>query len=278
MIGIKKLFTPVKSMDGDQAKSFIAEHEEGTYTILDVRQPSEYEEAHIPGATLIPLPNLHDSLNELDPEKPTIAYCAIGGRSRVAAQLLSGLGFKKIYNLKGGIKAWQGVKAEGPRELNLDLIRGDEAPAEIVLLAYGMETGLQTFYETMNQRSKDQELTTLFKKLAEVEKSHKKMLFGLHTEVASSEKDLKTFEADADQMIMEGGFSMSEFMEKNVSFLHDVKDVIDLAMMLETQSLDLYLRFADKSTNAQTKGVLFKIAEEEKAHLASLGNLLEQKS
>jgi rhodanese-related sulfurtransferase/rubrerythrin len=278
MIGIKKLFTPVKSMDGDQAKSFIAEHEEGTYTILDVRQPSEYEEAHIPGATLIPLPNLHDSLNELDPKKPTIAYCAIGGRSRVAAQLLSGLGFKKIYNLKGGIKAWQGVKAEGPRELNLDLIRGDEAPAEIVLLAYGMETGLQTFYETMNQRSKDQELTTLFKKLAEVEKSHKKMLFGLHTEVASSEKDLKTFEADADQMIMEGGFSMSEFMEKNVSFLHDVKDVIDLAMMLETQSLDLYLRFADKSTNAQTKGVLFKIAEEEKAHLASLGNLLEQKS
>jgi len=277
MIGIKKLFTPVKSMDEDQAKSFIAKHEEGTYTLLDVRQPSEYEEAHIPGATLIPLPKLHDSLNELDPKKPAIVYCAIGGRSRVAAQLLSGLDFKEVYNLKGGIKAWQGLKAEGPKELNLELIRGDEAPAEIVLLAYGMETGLQTFYETMNQRSKDQELTTLFKKLADVENSHKRMLFELNEKFGPG-KELKTFEADVDQIIMEGGFSMSEFMEKNVSFLHDVKDVIDLAMMLETQSLDLYLRFADKSTNAQTKGVLFKIAEEEKAHLASLGHLLEKES
>ncbi len=48
-------------------------------------------------------------------------------------------------------------------------------------------------------------------------------------------------------------------------------------MMLETQGLDLYLRFADKSTHAQTKQVLFKVAEEEKAHLAALGRLLEEK-
>jgi rubrerythrin len=45
-------------------------------------------------------------------------------------------------------------------------------------------------------------------------------------------------------------------------------------MMLETQSLDLYLRFAEKSNNRETKEVLFKIAEEEKEHLAALGNLL----
>jgi len=47
-------------------------------------------------------------------------------------------------------------------------------------------------------------------------------------------------------------------------------------MMLETQALDLYLRFADKSTNAETKTILFKIAREEKAHLAALGRLLEE--
>jgi rubrerythrin len=140
-----------------------------------------------------------------------------------------------------------------------------------------METGLQTFYETMNQRAKDQELQALFKKLADVENSHKRMLFELNKK-SGPEKDLKTFEANVDRIIMEGGFSISEFLEKNESFLHDVKDVIDLAMMLETQSLDLYLRFADKSTNAETRGVLFKIAEEEKAHLASLGHLLEEES
>ena len=63
----------------------------------------------------------------------------MGGRSRVAAQLLSGQGFEEIYNLKGGIKAWQGLEAAGPKELNLDIVRGDETPDEIVALAYDME-------------------------------------------------------------------------------------------------------------------------------------------
>ncbi|MBU2498978.1 MAG: sulfurtransferase, partial [Proteobacteria bacterium] len=47
---------------------------EGTYTLLDVRQPQEYEKARIPGATLIPLPDLLNRIGELDPQKPTIAY------------------------------------------------------------------------------------------------------------------------------------------------------------------------------------------------------------
>ena len=205
MIRIKKVFTPVRSMDTDQAKTFMAEHEEGTYTILDVRQPSEYAETHIPGAKLIPLPNLRDSLTELPPEQPVIVYCAIGGRSRVAAQLLSGLGFQDVYNLNGGIKAWQGIKAEGPKELHLDLVRGDETPAEIVVVAYGMETGLQTFYENMNQRLKDEKLEALFTKLTDIEENHKKMLFELHAKIEPPGKDLKTFEAEVTPTILEGG-------------------------------------------------------------------------
>ena len=78
------------------------------------------------------MPELTNSYQDLDPEKPTIVHCAIGGRSRVAAQMLSGFGFKEVYNLAGGIKAYQGQKAAGPQELNLDLVRGDETPAEII--------------------------------------------------------------------------------------------------------------------------------------------------
>ena len=149
MVQIIKLFTPVKSMEADEARDYIAQHQEGDYLILDVRQPGEYEEAHIPGAKLLPLPELPNSYKTLDPEKPTIIHCAIGGRSRVAAQMLSGLGFKEVYNLAGGIKAYQGQKAAGPQELNLDLVRGDETPTEITSLACGMERTLQLFYETM---------------------------------------------------------------------------------------------------------------------------------
>jgi rhodanese-related sulfurtransferase len=74
MADLKKLFKPVKSINTDKAKSFIAEHEEGTYTLLDVRQPGEYEEDHIPGAKLIPLPELKDSLKEVDASKPVVVY------------------------------------------------------------------------------------------------------------------------------------------------------------------------------------------------------------
>jgi rhodanese-related sulfurtransferase len=43
-------------------------------TILDVRQPNEYETGHIPGAKLIPLPDLGSRLSEIDPQKPTLIY------------------------------------------------------------------------------------------------------------------------------------------------------------------------------------------------------------
>ena len=69
MIQLKKLFTPVESMDAEEAKKYLASHGEGTFTLLDVRQPGEYEAEHIPGATLMPLPQLNDQYQKLDPEK-----------------------------------------------------------------------------------------------------------------------------------------------------------------------------------------------------------------
>lgn len=66
-----QFFTPAKSMDTVQTKAFISTHPSEETTILDVRQPSEYEQSHIPGAALIPLPELSDRLGELDPDKPT---------------------------------------------------------------------------------------------------------------------------------------------------------------------------------------------------------------
>ena len=74
MISLKKLFTPVKSIDTQAAKNYMAGKPEGAYTLLDVRQPGEYETEHIPGAKLIPLPGLKESLSQLDKQKPVIVY------------------------------------------------------------------------------------------------------------------------------------------------------------------------------------------------------------
>jgi len=70
----KQFLTPVENMSADKAESYIREHLEGTFTLLDVRQPGEHEQARIPGAELIPIGELSDRIGELDPNKPVIAY------------------------------------------------------------------------------------------------------------------------------------------------------------------------------------------------------------
>ena len=66
--------TPVQSMDAEQAREFIAQHKEGSYVLLDVRQPREYEKARIPGAKLIPLPELPNRILEIPREEPIVVY------------------------------------------------------------------------------------------------------------------------------------------------------------------------------------------------------------
>ena len=68
----KQFFTPAKSMDAGEARSYLQNHPEGTFTLLDVRQPGEFEQSRIPGAKLIPLPELPGRTSELDPGKPVI--------------------------------------------------------------------------------------------------------------------------------------------------------------------------------------------------------------
>jgi sulfur-carrier protein adenylyltransferase/sulfurtransferase len=69
-----QFLTPVKSKDFNETQQIISEHDPDEITILDVRQPGEYKDSHIPGAMLIPLPELSDRAAELDPDKPTLVY------------------------------------------------------------------------------------------------------------------------------------------------------------------------------------------------------------
>ena len=70
----RQFLTPVQSIETEKAKAYMADHREGTFTLLDVRQPGEYEQDRIPGAKLIPLPELTNRLGELDQGKPIIVY------------------------------------------------------------------------------------------------------------------------------------------------------------------------------------------------------------
>lgn len=78
----------------------------GETTLIDVREPHEYEIAHIEGARLIPLGRLPESLGELDTSEEIILHCHTGERSRRALEFLRQAGFRKLKNLRGGIDAW----------------------------------------------------------------------------------------------------------------------------------------------------------------------------
>src|SRR5437660_6066255 len=78
----------------------------GSLVIVDVREPFEYEIAHIENSKLIPLAQLAARQGELDRTKETVPICHTGTRSAHAVQLLQSAGFSRASNLKGGIGAW----------------------------------------------------------------------------------------------------------------------------------------------------------------------------
>ena len=80
--------------------------EKSSFTLIDVREPHEYEICRIEGATLIPLATIANQMTGLDQTGEMITYCHAGIRSYKAAEFLKSMGFGKVRSLKGGIKAW----------------------------------------------------------------------------------------------------------------------------------------------------------------------------
>jgi rhodanese-related sulfurtransferase len=76
---------------------------------LDVRETRELADGKVPSSVHIPLSQLSDRVGELGKfkERPVIAYCARGQRSRAAGNTLKKAGFTKLYSLAGGLKAWK---------------------------------------------------------------------------------------------------------------------------------------------------------------------------
>ncbi len=78
--------------------------------LLDVRENNEVAQGKLKGAKHIPLGALKNRLNEIESHKnkPLVIYCRSGNRSANAAHTLTKQGFEDVYNLKGGIVAWEG--------------------------------------------------------------------------------------------------------------------------------------------------------------------------
>lgn len=98
-------FAGVKSISAAGYKAF----RDQPHTLVDVRQPAEWQEGHAAQAIHIPLGEIARRMDEISQEKPVVLICASGARSSMAAVALSKQGFCEVYNFAGGMGAWRGA-------------------------------------------------------------------------------------------------------------------------------------------------------------------------
>ncbi len=258
--------TEVASINAEQARSLLNTDPE--IQIVDVRQPKEYRQGHLPGARLLPVADLDERLDVLSRDRPVLVYCAIGGRSKVAAHMLAGRGFTKVLNLSGGFKAWNGWTGFGDYDLGLDHFALSMPLEQALHAAYLMEAALEAFYREMAGKTADPEAVRLFQTLADVEVKHK-------AAVARRMEDAAVPENQDDTAVPEGGVPLEEHMRRLGVDLNRTEDIVDLAMAVEAQALDLYSRAAFQA-QGDVQAFLQSMAAEEKSHLRRLGDLLGQ--
>lgn len=96
----------VKDIGPTELKALLDAGNGSRPVVVDVREPWEFRQGHVPGARLIPLGELSQRLGELDSAQPVAVICASGNRSQSAAALLGQKGFAIVYNVLGGTSDW----------------------------------------------------------------------------------------------------------------------------------------------------------------------------
>lgn len=99
------LAAPVKNLSVGEAREMLQKN--SRLFLLDVRTPEEYTRARIEGGRLIPIDQLAARQGEVPEDRPILVYCAVGSRSSQVAEYLAARRQQPVYNLFGGIWAWQ---------------------------------------------------------------------------------------------------------------------------------------------------------------------------
>jgi len=189
--------------------------------------------------------------------------------------MLTGMGFKKVINMAGGIKAWNGNQAVGPEDTGLYLFTGAETLPQVLIVAYSLEKGLQDFYVSMTEQVSGVKARNLFDNLARIETNHQKRLLSEYRKETGTNPSKDDFEQTHVVRAMEGGLTTEEYLKLYQLDKENETEVISMAMAIEAQALDLYQRTADRSSAEDIRLALMQIADEERAHLKQLASLLE---
>jgi len=160
----------------------------------------------------------------------------------------------------------------------MGFISGEETGAEMLAVVYGMEEGMRALFERLSERVTDPEARELFQTLSELEVHHKQLIFNSYKVHGGEIETIEEMDRVSSADVIESGVSAEEVVDVFRPETSSTEDVLSFAMMLETQALDLFLRYLNRSPDFDTQAVLMELAEQEKSHLKYLGELMDAKT
>lgn len=105
--------TNIEEYDAINNEDLQEKMKRGKINIIDIREPDEYREGHIPNAILMPLSSLENLIEGLDKEKEYHILCRTGRRVETSTKIFKDYGFKKIIKVKPGMSTWNGTIEKG---------------------------------------------------------------------------------------------------------------------------------------------------------------------
>jgi len=186
--------------------------------------------------------------------------------------MLSTEGFGEVYSMEGGIHAWDGLTATGAPEAGMAWFPEKASWPDLISLAWVLEDGSRRFYSELPSRVNDRDAGGLFGQLVLAEEHHQSALSELYRKMTGAAAGPP---ARSGEDVMEGGVKVSEALAWVTG--RSVTEVLELAVGLETNSYDLYIKMGRKMTDEHSKEVFSMLASGEKDHLGRLVGLLEKK-
>ncbi|MGJ9382554.1 rhodanese-like domain-containing protein [Salipaludibacillus sp. CF4.18] len=102
----------VTQIDKDELKNILSASDSNKI-VVDVREPEEYNDGHIPGVPLVPMQTIPDLLEGFDKEKEYVFVCRSGNRSQNVSLFMKQQGYEKVENYDGGMLVWDGETKQG---------------------------------------------------------------------------------------------------------------------------------------------------------------------
>jgi rhodanese-related sulfurtransferase/rubrerythrin len=269
----------VTDVTADQLRGYIAERDEHEYQLVDVRQPEEYEQGHIPGALLIPVGEFESRRAEVEKlaGRKAIFYCRSGVRSaRAAAWASQVVELPAVFHLVGGFCAWGGTSLPAfPRLRALDLEGGVES---LLRQALDLEKGTHRLYGLLAEKYAGP-VAGAVSRLARAELVHAQVVHRLLVEVAEGEvPDFETLFEQTPGRLVESGESYDEVVERALALEgQGAVAILEFAADIEFNAYDLYKNLASSASGDDAREALIDLSQQEKHHaeavLSALGRL-----